>query len=69
MEKTKITDNVETTSLSHSIKQGDTNSNISNRVKKIGDSISTNNREHEDKKNVIILGDSVIKDVNGYDIA
>ena len=69
MEKTKITDNVETTSLTHSIKQGDTNSNISNRVKKIGDSISTNNREHEDKKNVIILGDSVIKHVNGYDIA
>ena len=69
VEKTKITDNVETTSLSHSIKQGDSNSNISNRVKKMGDSISTNNREHEDKKNVIILGDSVIKHVNGYDLA
>ena len=35
----------------------------------MGDSISTNNREHEDKKNVIILGDSVIKHVNGYDMA
>ena len=58
--KTKITDNVETTSLSHSTKQGDSNSNISNRVKKMVDSTSTNNRGHEDKKNVINLGGSVI---------
>ena len=35
----------------------------------MGDSISINNGGHEDKKNVIILGDSVIKHVNGYDIA
>ena len=35
----------------------------------MGDSISVNNGGHEDKKNVIILGDSVIKHVNGYDIA
>ena len=28
MEKTKITDNEETTSLNHSTKQGDNNSNI-----------------------------------------
>ena len=69
MVKTKITDNVETASLSHSTKQGDSNSNISNRVKKMGDSISTNNREHKDKKNIIILGDSVTEHVNGYDIA
>ena len=32
----------------------------------MGDSISINNA---DKKNVIILGNSVIKHVNGYDIA
>ena len=69
MEKTKITNNVETTSLNHSTKQGDSNSIISNIVKKMGDSISINNGGHEDKKNVIILGDSVIKHVNGYDIA
>ena len=35
----------------------------------MGGSISINNGRHEDKKNVIILGDSVIKHVNGYDIA
>ena len=35
----------------------------------MGDSFSINNGEREDKKNVIILGDSVIKHVNGYDIA
>ena len=35
----------------------------------MGDRISVNNGGHEDKKNVIILGDSVIKHVNGYDIA
>ena len=64
-----LTDNVETTSINHSRKQGDDNSNISNRVKKMRDSISINNGGHEDKKNVIILGDSVIKHVNGYDIA
>ena len=69
MEKTKITNNVETTSINHSTKQGDDNSNISNRVKKMGDSISINNGGHEDTKKVIILGDSVIKHVNGYDIA
>ena len=37
----------------------------------MGDSISINNGGDEDKrrqKNVIILGDSVIKHVNGYDI-
>ena len=55
MEKTKITDNLETTSLSHSIKQGDTNSNISNRFKKVGGSIITNNREHEDKKKMLLF--------------
>ena len=60
VEKTNITNNVETTSLNHSTKQGDNNSNISNRVKKTGDSISLNNGGHEDKKNAIILGDSII---------
>ena len=35
----------------------------------MGDSISTNNRKHKDKKNIIILGDSVTEHVNGYDIA
>ena len=65
----KITDNVKSTSFSHSTKQGNSNSNISNRVKKMLDSMSTNNRGHEDKKNVIILGDSVIKYVIGYGIA
>ena len=35
----------------------------------MGDSISINNRGHEDKKNVIIFGASVIKHINGYDIA
>ena len=35
----------------------------------MGDSFSINNGERKDKKNVIILGDSVIKHVNGYDIA
>ena len=69
VEKTKITNNVETTSLNHSTKQGDSNSIISNIVKKMGDSISINNGGHEDKKNVIIFGISVIKHVNGYDIA
>ena len=51
--KNEITYNVETTSLSHSTKQGDSNSNIGNRVKKMGDSISTNNRGHEDKKKLL----------------
>ena len=68
VEKMKITDNVQTASPSHSTKQGDSNSNITKRVKKMGESISTNNRGHEDKKNVIILGDSVIKNVSGHDI-
>ena len=53
MEKTKITDNVET-SLSHSTKQGHSNRSISHRVKKIGDSINTNNRGHEDKKMLLL---------------
>ena len=35
----------------------------------MGGSISINNGGHEDKKNVIILRDSVIKHVNGYNIA
>ena len=50
MEKTKITDNVENTSHNQSTKQGDSNSNISNRVKKMGDTISINKGGHEDKK-------------------
>ena len=50
MEKTEITNNVEATSLSHSTKQDDNDRNISNRVKKMGDSISINNGGHEDKK-------------------
>ena len=61
MGKTKITNNVKTTSLSHNTKQGNSNINISNRVKEIRDSINTNNRGHKDKKNVIIFGDSIIK--------
>ena len=69
MEKTNINDNVKTTSFSHSTKQGNRNSNISNRVKEIGDSISRNNRGYKDKKNVIIFGHSIIKHVNGYDVA
>ena len=69
MEKTKINDSVKTASLSHSTKQGNSNSNISNRVTETGDSIGANNRGYEDKKNVIILGDSIIKHVNGYGIA
>ena len=69
VEKTKITDYVETTSLSHSTKQNDSNCNISNRVKKMRDRISTNNRGHEEKKSAIILEDSVIKHVNTYDTA
>ena len=69
VEKTKITDYVETTSLSHSTKQVDSNCNISKRVKKIGDRICTNNRGHEEKKSAIILGGSVIKHVNTYDTA
>ena len=68
MEKTKIKESVKTTSLSHSAKQGNSNSNISNRVTEIEDSIGANNREYEDKKNVIILGDSIIKHVNAYDV-
>ena len=48
--KTKITDNVKIASLSHSTKQGNSNSNIINRVKKMGGNISTNNRGHEDRK-------------------
>ena len=50
VEKTKINDNVKTTSLSHSTKQGNSNSNISNRVTETGDSIGANNRGYEDKK-------------------
>ena len=50
MEKTKITDNLKTASLSHSAKQGNSNSSISNIVKGMGDSISTNNRVLEEKK-------------------
>ena len=50
MEKTEITYSVETTSLNHSTKQGDNNSNISNRVKKMGDSIGINNGGNENKK-------------------
>ena len=41
--KTKITDNVKTTSLSQSTKKGNSNSNVSNRIKEMGDSINTNN--------------------------
>ena len=67
--KKKITDNVKVTSLSHRTKQENSNSSISNRVKEIESSISINNRGYEDKKNVIILGDSIIKHVNGYDVA
>ena len=55
VEKTKITDNVNTTSLSHSTKQGNSNSNISSRVKEIGNSISTNNRGYEDKKRMLLF--------------
>ena len=69
VEKTKIIYNIETASLNHNTKQGDNNSNIGNRVKNMEDSISINNGGHEDKKNVIILGDSVIKHVNGYVLA
>ena len=69
VEKTKNTDNVKTTSLSHSTKRGNSDSNIRNRVNEMGDSINTNNRRHEDKENVVILRDSIIKHVNGYDIA
>ena len=54
MEKAKITDNVKPASLSHSTKQGDSNSNISNRVKKMGGSISTNNKGHEGKKKMLL---------------
>ena len=50
VENAKITDNIKTKTLSHSTKQGNRNSNISNRVKEIGDNISINNRGHEDKK-------------------
>ena len=50
VEKTKINDSVKTTSLSHSTKQGNSNSNISNRVTETGDSIGANNRGYEDKK-------------------
>ena len=35
----------------------------------MGDSISTNNTGYEDKKNVTILGSSIIKHVIGYDVA
>ena len=48
--KTKITDNVKIASLSHSTKQGNSNSNIINRAKKMGGNISTTNRGHEDKR-------------------
>ena len=50
VEKTKITNSVETTSLRHSTKQGDSSNNISNRIKRMADNISTNNRGHRDKK-------------------
>ena len=67
MEKTKTTDIVKTASLGHSTKQGDSNSNINNRVKEIWNNINTNNRGLENKKNLVILGDSIIKHVNEYD--
>ena len=69
MEKTKITNNVKTTSLSHSTKQGNSNSNISNRIREMQNSIGSNIKGLEDKKNVNILRDNIIKHVNGYDIA
>ena len=50
VEKRKMNDNVKTKSLSHSTTQGNSNSNISNRVKKIEYSICTNNGGYEDKK-------------------
>ena len=55
MEKTEITYSVETTSLNHSTKQGDNNSNISNRVKKMGDSIGINNGGNENKKKMLLF--------------
>ena len=69
MEKTKITNNVKTTSLSHSTKQGNSNSNISNRIRETRNSIGSNIKGLEDKKNVNILRDNIMKHVNGYDIA
>ena len=50
MEKTKITNNVKTASLSHSTKQDNSNSNISNRIKETRNSIGPNNKGLEDKK-------------------
>ena len=55
VEKRKMNDNVKTKSLSHSTTQGNSNRNISNRVKKIEDSICTNNRGFEDKKKMSLL--------------
>ena len=55
VEKTKMNGNGKTTSLSHSTKQGNSNTNISNRVKKIGDNISTNNRGYEGKKKMLLF--------------
>ena len=50
VEKTKTTDNIETASLSHGIKQGNSNTNIRSRVTEMGDSINTNNRGQKPKK-------------------
>ena len=41
---------VKSTSLDHSAKQGNSNSYVSNRVKEMGDIISTNNGGHEETK-------------------
>ena len=35
----------------------------------IGGYVNTNNRAHEEKKNVVILGDSIIKYLNAWDTA
>ena len=45
VEKTKSTENIKTASLSHSTKPGNSNSNIRNRVNKMGDSISRQKRQ------------------------
>ena len=55
MEKAKTTNNVKTASLSHSTKQGNSNTNIRNRKTTRGDNINTNNRGYEDKKKKILL--------------
>ena len=67
VENTKTIDNIKTTSLSHSAKPGNSNSNIRNRVNEMRES-SINNSAHEDKKESI-LGDSIIKHVNSFDTA